>query len=463
MKCCAKKIIISILTIHSLAVALIYLKSGTSLTTTTRAKRLRIKTEPIEKIANQLFYFDAITDYDTIKRLNYIFNQTIQLLIKNNITYWVLGGTLMSAVKNKGNLAWDDDHDICLMAEDLKKFMAIQNQFRKINLVYSKGIHGRLSDLKRRVVSRMYKYLFIDIFIFFRNKNVIDLLDLKTNRADRSLYFKNNYFYYDDLFPLKKYQYEDYEINGPNNPFEYLNRSYPNWQNTGKSQHHIRNKNNNVNKMFPTFYYQPNIKKTFLWLINTNNINNYESVKKYCSNTFEIIEIDQYLNKEKYLPELKKLQIEDHSLEDNIISIILMYKYGGLFIDCASVLVLSELDNILNKLKLYEFVSFGCSQNENEIGNECKQMSGSIMASRPKRVLTETVLKKMITVIFYQNEYDKYRKYKNIHEIIIWQEINGLIKRFGYEYYHYSTVTEETDKVISVYDENRQSMLKIAH
>ena len=50
------------------------------------------------------------------------------------------------------------------------------------------------------------------------------------------------------------------------------------------------------------------------------------------------------------------------------------------------------------------------------------------MASRPKRVLMEYVLKRMISVSFNQSELNEYKKYKNIAEQIIWEQLNYLIE-----------------------------------
>ena len=84
-------------------------------------------------------------------------------------------------------------------------------------------------------------------------------------------------------------------------------------------------------------------------------------------------------------------------------------------------------------------------------------MSSSIMASRPKRVLMEYVLKRIISVSFNQSELNEYKKYKNIAEQIIWEQLNYLIEIFGYEYYHYSQVGT------TVLNEDSHIMMKIVH
>ena len=46
--------------------------------------------------------------YKTIKDIHDIFT-------KNNIPYWVTGGTLMGALRHNGLIPWDDDGDLCIL------------------------------------------------------------------------------------------------------------------------------------------------------------------------------------------------------------------------------------------------------------------------------------------------------------------------------------------------------------
>ncbi len=69
---------------------------------------------------------------DTIRQLQLIeldiMQQVLKICQQHNIAYYMLGGTLLGAVRHKGFIPWDDDIDIGLPRPDYERFLEYAQQ-----------------------------------------------------------------------------------------------------------------------------------------------------------------------------------------------------------------------------------------------------------------------------------------------------------------------------------------------
>lgn len=221
---------------------------------------------------------------NTQKRLLEIAKIVTQILENHKIPYMLALGTLLGAVRHKGFIPWDDDFDIIIFDEhydqamiflrnELSSDLFLEDQYseplyfhswahvKDLNSIvefeefpqdayYShKGISFDLYRSKKMPFHELQQYLINENLRYINcrhekgliseeeyNKRLLsinkDINIPNPHKDDSSIVYsligiyKTKHMYEDDIFPLKKYTFEDVQFLGPNNADAILKSVY---------------------------------------------------------------------------------------------------------------------------------------------------------------------------------------------------------------------------------------------
>ena len=219
------------------------------------------------------------------QRLLEMAKQIAAILENNNIPHFITYGTLLGAVRHKGFIPWDDDFDFYLLDEmydtaieilrdnlDADMFVEDEksepnyfhgwahvkdvNSYTECDLFPQDGVyahHGISVDLYRmykttdrdeksliaknqsEYYNRRFRKGFLDETVFNERIAAVNKVleeekqkkwEVPTNEVYTCFGYYGEFLYKEELFPLRKYKFEDTEFYGPNNASVFLTRCY---------------------------------------------------------------------------------------------------------------------------------------------------------------------------------------------------------------------------------------------
>jgi lipopolysaccharide cholinephosphotransferase len=187
-----------------------------------------------------------ITPQDEVDQIYSLMGKTVEVLDESMIDYFVIAGTLLGAVRHSGMIPWDDDVDLMITETNLAKLRAAKARFNEIGLELSEHHWGFTNpffkiwskDSDRWQNNNAHTYPFIDIFVSkldVDKKRLIPMgIDPEKARESKLMVFNES-----EVFPLQKYSFGPYSVNGPKNGRAYLERAYgADWETRAVQTHH---------------------------------------------------------------------------------------------------------------------------------------------------------------------------------------------------------------------------------
>lgn len=150
--------------------------------------------------------------YDLIQHITCILNS-------NNVNYIMTGGTLLGSVRNKGLIPWDDDADLIVFNTTVDNLLNILQSLVNYDIIIYETRRGNMVKVKCKSLD-----VCVDLFLVHKDNNNIYRFMYPYDRL-----YPNEFFHESEIFPIKYYKFGPLDLKGPNNPIDYLNRTYPNW------------------------------------------------------------------------------------------------------------------------------------------------------------------------------------------------------------------------------------------
>ena len=156
------------------------------------------------------------------ERMKPYFHALVKLLEDQSIVYFADGGTLLGAVRDGHEILWDDDYDIFMMTEEVKKIYRFLSTRPEVVV---NGQRVTFAIIEKPPLKPFCQILVIDLDTKRQvDCGVVDVFYM----TDKSGFQKPRA---DDIYPIRRFKLGDIEVNVMNNYTEYLSRVFGSkWQ-----------------------------------------------------------------------------------------------------------------------------------------------------------------------------------------------------------------------------------------
>ena len=171
------------------------------------------------------------------KKLYGLMDSFDKLCTKYDADYWIIGGTLLGAVRNQCIIAHDDDLDVAMTQEQYDKLrgkMVIEDM-KRTGYMIKQGDICKYGKITEQESSEFGFTCWLDIFIMSEAGDKYEY----ASAVFRSR-FPNAWFYKSETEKLKRYRFGKLMLPGPMKATDFLKRSYgSDWKRPKVTQVHM--------------------------------------------------------------------------------------------------------------------------------------------------------------------------------------------------------------------------------
>lgn len=189
------------------------------------------KTNIKENIKENFNHIDETVHNDIYDILDIIH----KLFTKYKITYWIMSGTLLGAIRHKKIIPWDDDADIGALLKDSSKIVNLKEELLENGYDICDFFGGyKIFKINGYIIPNyQWKFPFCDIFILNLKNNIYKCISEKAQE-----YWPDEYFKYNEIYPIRTIKFNNIYVNTINKPYPYLDRYFGNtWAIKGYEQY----------------------------------------------------------------------------------------------------------------------------------------------------------------------------------------------------------------------------------